>query len=354
MIDANELVYLRARYYASALGVFASLDPVEGVNRYQYVGANPINTVDPSGMVGETPDLWDSCAQQESNCVYQCLLANPEWLQIAGEAEISKSQPEDIRPETIAAFYLSHSRFQECIRQHCNVTYIGGTPYLVTPITPPLFASSEYPSRCEGMFPTAESCMSAHLQFLRNTETMAYLLNLRPELSRLDMDAATEKLLLFASFVAPDRLWRKYHSEGTPADVKEYYQVYVPSEPSDEGGCISLYGKKYGRDVPGNIIFGFLAQQAGFTALTSQASAGIAQFLDDITSGSQMSSVNFLRDFGDLPEDQTAIRMGIALYEICGNSQCSDEAFMEVLELYRAEYVQAASISLRAECRPAF
>jgi RHS repeat-associated protein len=30
MVDANDLVYLRARYYHPGLGVFPSLDPVEG------------------------------------------------------------------------------------------------------------------------------------------------------------------------------------------------------------------------------------------------------------------------------------------------------------------------------------
>ncbi len=50
MVDANALVYLRARYYHPGLGVFTSLDPVEGVNRYQYVSGNVTNMVDPSGL----------------------------------------------------------------------------------------------------------------------------------------------------------------------------------------------------------------------------------------------------------------------------------------------------------------
>jgi RHS repeat-associated protein len=54
MVDANELVYLRARYYHPGLGVFPSLDPAENLNRYQYVSPNPVNAVDPSGLIGET------------------------------------------------------------------------------------------------------------------------------------------------------------------------------------------------------------------------------------------------------------------------------------------------------------
>jgi RHS repeat-associated protein len=48
-VDANELVYLRARHYAPELGVFASLDPVENINRYGYVDNNPVSRVDSDG-----------------------------------------------------------------------------------------------------------------------------------------------------------------------------------------------------------------------------------------------------------------------------------------------------------------
>jgi len=63
MTDANGLVYLRARYYDPNAGVFASLDPFEGVhnrpmsvNGYSWVEGNPINRVDPFGLVYLTFD----------------------------------------------------------------------------------------------------------------------------------------------------------------------------------------------------------------------------------------------------------------------------------------------------------
>jgi RHS repeat-associated protein len=66
--DANGLVHLRARYYDPALGVFPSLDPVEGnpsqplsLARYAYVQGNPVNAVDPSGMIMEDPNLYGGC-----------------------------------------------------------------------------------------------------------------------------------------------------------------------------------------------------------------------------------------------------------------------------------------------------
>lgn len=58
-IDANDLVYLRNRYYHPELGTFLSMDPYEGdfndpmsLNRYAYVQGNPVNLTDPSGLCG--------------------------------------------------------------------------------------------------------------------------------------------------------------------------------------------------------------------------------------------------------------------------------------------------------------
>lgn len=48
--DSNALVYLRGRYYSPGIGQFINLDPLETANRYGYVGGNPVNRVDPSGL----------------------------------------------------------------------------------------------------------------------------------------------------------------------------------------------------------------------------------------------------------------------------------------------------------------
>lgn len=75
MVDDNDLVYLRARYYHPGLGVFTGLDPVEGdvgqpmsLNRYMYVAGNVVNAVDPSGMIMESPGAWDYCYQEDPAC----------------------------------------------------------------------------------------------------------------------------------------------------------------------------------------------------------------------------------------------------------------------------------------------
>jgi RHS repeat-associated protein len=86
--DTNGLQYHRARYYAPAWGVFVSRDPVKDavgelipmlmlLNRYSYVGGNPTNLVDPSGMIMEMPGRWDGCRQRQD------ALSCDTWLDYA-------------------------------------------------------------------------------------------------------------------------------------------------------------------------------------------------------------------------------------------------------------------------------
>jgi RHS repeat-associated protein len=50
-VDANGLVYLRARYYAPGMGRFFQMDPSrQEVNPYQYGFSNPLYYTDPSGL----------------------------------------------------------------------------------------------------------------------------------------------------------------------------------------------------------------------------------------------------------------------------------------------------------------
>jgi hypothetical protein len=52
------------------------------LNRYSYVAGNPINFVDPSGMIAETPGQWNSCYRQDDPCAVY-----PGWTRdIRGEA----------------------------------------------------------------------------------------------------------------------------------------------------------------------------------------------------------------------------------------------------------------------------
>jgi len=55
--DSHDLYYYRARYYDPNVGRFISQDPIEflagDVNFYRYVGNDPVNWVNPSGLCGE-------------------------------------------------------------------------------------------------------------------------------------------------------------------------------------------------------------------------------------------------------------------------------------------------------------
>ncbi|MBI2724142.1 MAG: RHS repeat-associated core domain-containing protein [Chloroflexi bacterium] len=56
------LYYLRARFYDPALGRFLTRDPMPFVQRYAYVGNNPVNLNDPSGLC----DWAELCAPSPS------------------------------------------------------------------------------------------------------------------------------------------------------------------------------------------------------------------------------------------------------------------------------------------------
>ena len=67
LLDANDLLYLRARYYNPALGIFTALDPFENLNHYQYVGGNVVNATDPSGMLKRS-QILEGTAEYSCHC----------------------------------------------------------------------------------------------------------------------------------------------------------------------------------------------------------------------------------------------------------------------------------------------
>jgi len=67
-------IYLHARYYDSALGIFLSPDPISAdSNTYRYAGADPVNFTDPSGLCRQDPPTgeWKDCifpVENSSQC----------------------------------------------------------------------------------------------------------------------------------------------------------------------------------------------------------------------------------------------------------------------------------------------
>ena len=67
--DETQLYYNRARYYDPTVGRFISEDPAglsAGINLYAYVGNDPVNGRDPSGLCGGSgdPELWSPASYE--------------------------------------------------------------------------------------------------------------------------------------------------------------------------------------------------------------------------------------------------------------------------------------------------
>jgi RHS repeat-associated protein len=98
--DGNGLLYLRARYYNPAAGVFTTLDPFEGVpgrpmslNGYSWVEGNTPNATDPSGMIYELPSMWDSCSGIDQSACLDIEARCDEYF--AGDLAFAAQYPND-------------------------------------------------------------------------------------------------------------------------------------------------------------------------------------------------------------------------------------------------------------------
>jgi RHS repeat-associated protein len=120
-LQGNSIVYLRARSYMPHLGVFMSLDPLETANRYAYAGGNPVNAVDPSGMVYERPERWHRCSSLSTNSSRQLHMS---------QGGSFYSQPYEPCAENCSLQMLSGADFEACVE---NCRRIGIDPWQITP-----------------------------------------------------------------------------------------------------------------------------------------------------------------------------------------------------------------------------
>jgi len=79
VVGSTGLHYLRARYYDPELGRFLTRDPVCGspndpqsLNRYAYVGNNPVNLTDPTGLLEESAGGSSTSIGDTANCFLDC------------------------------------------------------------------------------------------------------------------------------------------------------------------------------------------------------------------------------------------------------------------------------------------
>jgi len=132
--DGTGLYYYRARYYNAELQRFISEDPIGlsgGINKYAYVGNQPINKIDPHGLKGcgpfgtHYPDEWwlQKCCDRHDDCYKEC---SPK----------KKCDEEfcDCLVSQCSKYSLNDRDRSNCLcrtRFYCNaVTYAGSVSYL--------------------------------------------------------------------------------------------------------------------------------------------------------------------------------------------------------------------------------
>jgi RHS repeat-associated protein len=127
------LYYYRARYYDSKVGRFISEDPIGflgGNNFYGYVTNNPINIIDPRGLMG--PGGWIAAGVAavvgigELICVKRVqreltLWGNPFKSSVGGFPQMSPSDPSDRLAHCVAECLIT----QRCLGGRVSAAFAG-------------------------------------------------------------------------------------------------------------------------------------------------------------------------------------------------------------------------------------
>ena len=114
--EETGLCYYGARYYAPWLGRWTKCDPLglaDGPNFYAFVGENPINLVDPSGMVAKPPSAASALESTGSKLIGDNEFFGPLW-----EKAVKKVLP----PELIGKTYGETMKLFEAHINQLKVT----------------------------------------------------------------------------------------------------------------------------------------------------------------------------------------------------------------------------------------
>ncbi len=109
----SSLYYLRARYYDPAIGRFLGRDPLPGGNLYAYVGSNPVNYADPSGLHCKLGHPYH-CGEEIID-VGQCVSDLPSCPVANAIGELISLIPEGTLLTLFEKYHISYQLVAVCI-----------------------------------------------------------------------------------------------------------------------------------------------------------------------------------------------------------------------------------------------
>jgi len=126
--DDTGLHYFAARYYDSNIGRFTTTDPVAGNHPYVYVGNDPMNMIDPSGMEGALIQI----ARDDPNGAF----SSEGFLQLIDQikgsydnVQIDIISTQGDYSSSIEDFYNDHGQIDYFFSAGHGVTSLGGSDH---------------------------------------------------------------------------------------------------------------------------------------------------------------------------------------------------------------------------------
>ena len=311
---ATNLLYLRARYYAPHLKIFLSKDPYPGSigkpatqNGYNYSNANPVNYTDPSGLCAEVGDdaCWSLVEQiqrhPKSNEAYlhggamvpieQLPIGRLRTIlddldKVYGQTTVTSNSPRNLTSWLYREMdtNIDDPRLRKIRNLNVGATIASGAGVIATGA---------------GICTVNPAAMGVGAIAIGGG-------------IHLFQDARQ----MFAELVGDRKIW----------DFKHTIEARL-------GEGITLCSRRECQDnieysVPGNIHFGYVAGEAGYSDMITQLGAGHAEITDPAHdpnsphyTGPYEGKIGFMSgagglgfNFGDDPNDWQAVQFGLHLY----------------------------------------